>query len=137
MVHRYLADLCKLVRRQGIPAHLIFTHQGGTYAPWDKHLSFKPAINDDSIPGWSFYSHDPPDCGSLAADLESVGRKQWAASEWWRGGSNTAEWREHFERALAFKQCRLITVYNWEPFSRAPEAIAAVRAAAEQMTRPE
>lgn len=127
MVHRYLADLCRHVRQQGIPAHLIFTHQGGTYAPWDKHLSFRPAINDDSIPGWSFYSHDPPDCGSLAADMESAGRKQWAAAEWWRGGSTTAEWRKHFERSLAFKQCRLITVYNWEPFRELPEATAAVR----------
>lgn len=127
MVHRYLADLSRCVREHGIPSHLIFAHQGGTYAPWEEHLSFKPAMNEDSIPGWSFYTHDPPDCGSLAEDLESAGRRQWAAAEWWRGGSTAEEWQERFKRTLRFKQCRLITVYNWEPFSRKPEALAAVR----------
>lgn len=127
MVHKYLAGMCRIVRSKGIPAHLIFTHQGGTYAPWQKHLSFKPAINPDSIPGWSFYSHDPQDCGSLAADMEAAGRLQWAASEWWRGGNSVETWREQFERALRFKQCRLITVYNWEPFSRTADATAAVK----------
>lgn len=132
MVHRYLAEISRHVRRQGIPAHLIFTHQGGTYAPWEQHLSFKPAINDDSIPGWSFYSHDPQDCGSLAVDMKAAGRRQWAASEWWRGAGTTAGWKERFARTLAFKQCRLITVYNWEPFSKTPEATQAIRELAEQ-----
>lgn len=127
MIHRYLAELANLARSKGVPAHLVFTHQGGTYAPWDKHLSFKPAITPDSIPGWSFYSHDPQDCGSLATDLEAAGREQWAAIEWWRGGSNAEEWRQRFERTFAFKQCRLIAVYNWEPFSKTPEALTAVR----------
>lgn len=127
MVHRYLADACRLVRQQGVPAHLIFTHQGGTYAPWDKHLSFKPAMNPDSIPGWSFYSHDPQECGSLAGDMEAAGRRQWAASEWWRGAADAAGWRRNFERTLSFEQCRLITVYNWEPFSQTPEATAGAR----------
>ncbi|MBI4579780.1 MAG: hypothetical protein HY718_08765 [Planctomycetes bacterium] len=127
MVHRYLADLCRLVRQQGIPPHLIFTHQGGTYAPWDKHLSFTPAINDDSIPGWSFYSHDPTECGSLPADLEAAGRQQWGAVEWWRGGSSQAEWRERFQRTLSFKKCRLISVYNYEALAGIPEALAALR----------
>jgi hypothetical protein len=127
LVQKYLAGLSRIVRRQGIPPHLIFTHQGGTYAPWDKHLSFKPAINDDSIPGWSFYSHDPQDSGSLGKDLEAAGRQQWAAAEWWRGGANEAEWRQHFERTLSFKQCRLIAVYNWEPFMADAAALAAVK----------
>ncbi len=127
IVHRYLAELSHLVREQGVPAYLIFTHQGGTFYPWDKNLSFKPAINEDSIPGWSFYSHDPQDSGSLAKDLESAGRQQWGAVEWWRGGKDARDWRERFERTLAFKTCRLIAVYNWEPFAKNAAAVQAVR----------
>jgi hypothetical protein len=126
IVHRYLAEHAAVVRRAGIPPHLIFTHEGGTYAPWDRHLSFSPAINDDSIPGWSFYSHDPQDCGSLGADMEKAGRSQWAAVEWWRGGATAAEWRERFGRTLTFKRCRLIAVYNWESFKGLKEGMEAV-----------
>ena len=110
-----------------MPKHLIFTHQGGTYAPWDKHLSFKPAINDYSIPGWSFYSHDPQECGSLSADLEAAGRRQWAAVEWLRKSQNTEEWKERLRRTLGFKQCRLLNIYNWELLRDFPGAVDAVR----------
>lgn len=128
LVHKYLAHFTAIARNRGIPAHLIFTHQGGTYAPWDKHLSFKPAIIDDSVPGWSFYSHDPQDSGSLAKDMESAGRRQWGAVEWWRGAADEAGWKQRFERTLGFKQCRLISVYNWEPFKDTVPAVAAVKA---------
>ncbi len=90
-------------------------------------MSFKPAINDYSIPGWSFYSHDPPDCGSLPADLRAAGRRQWAACEWWRGAADEAGWRVSFERTLGFAQCRFVAVYNWESFREIPAALAAVR----------
>lgn len=136
LVHRYLRQLVREARRRGLPTHLIFTHQGGTYAPWEKHLSFKPAIVEESIPGWSFYSHDPPDCGSLPADLEAAGRTQWAAAEWWRGATDTAGWVQRFEQTLSFKQCRHVCVYNWETFAKIPEALAAVRVLVAATTRP-
>jgi len=127
VVHAYLERLSREARRRGIPRHMIFTHQGGTYAPWDKHLSFKPAINAWAIPGWSFYSHDPAACGSLAADLQAAGRRQWAASEWWRGAADQTGWRERFEATLTFKRCRLVCVYNWGPFRQPAPAHAAIR----------
>lgn len=126
VVRRYLEMLCRQACDRGLPRHMIFTHQGGTYAPWEKHLSFRPAINDYSIPGWSFYSHDPPDCGSLKADLEVAGRTQWAACEWWRGSADEAGWRERFGRTLSFKGCRFVGVYNWESFRSQPGATAAI-----------
>ncbi len=127
VVHQYLERLSEAAYRRGIPRHLIFTHQGGTYAPWYNHLSFKPAMNDYSIPGWSFYSHDPAFNGSLGSDLDSAGRRQWAASEWWRGATDQAGWRQRFQATLGFKECRLICVYNWEDFRDLPAAHAAVR----------
>ncbi len=127
VVQQYLERLSEAAYRRGIPQHVIFTHQGGTYAPWDGHLSFNPAMNAYSIPGWSFYSHDPADCGSLTSDLESAGREQWAASEWWRGATTQYGWRERFEASLNFKHCRLVCVYNWEPFKELPAAHAAIR----------
>jgi len=137
VVHRYLERLSEAAVKRGIPRHLVFTHQGCTYAPWDKHLSFKPAMNDYSIPGWSFYSHDPAECGSLSADLDAAGRTQWAASEWWRGAETAEQWRKRFEAGLRFKSCRFICVYNWESFKKYPEALHAVRELVEQPhTRP-
>ncbi len=129
VVHNYLLRLSKAAYELGIPKHLIFTHQGGTYAPWDKHLGFSPAINEYSIPGWSFYSHDPSDCGSLAHDMQRAGRTEWAAVEWLRSGSDAAQWKRNLERSLSFKEenARLISIYNWESFRKAPGAIEAVR----------
>ncbi len=127
LTQQYLLRCSAEAQRRGVPRHLLFTHQGGTYAPWEQHLSFKPAINDYSIPGWSFYSHDPPDCGSLPADLRAAGRRQWAACEWWRGAADEAGWRVSFERTLGFAQCRFVAVYNWESFREIPAALAAVR----------
>lgn len=132
VVGDYLQKLCTEAHRRGVPRHLIFTHQGGTYAPWDKHLSFQPAINACSIPGWSFYSHDPAECGSLAADMQAAGRQQWAASEWWRGAPDARGWRDTFERTLSFKRCRLVCVYNWSGFEKATGGPEAVRTLVEQ-----
>jgi hypothetical protein len=137
VVHRYLERLSQAAVKRGIPRQMVFTHQGCTFEPWDKHLSFKPAMNDYSIPGWSFYTHDPEKCGSLAADLDAAHRRQWVASEWWRGADSAAKWREQFEASLKFKSCRLVCVYNWEPFKKLPEGLQAVRELVEQaQTRP-
>lgn len=132
VIRRYLALLAKEVRRRGIPPHLIFTHQGGNYAPWEKHLSFSPAMNENSIPGWSIYSHDPQECGTLAGEMEAAGRQQWGAVEWWRGGATAEDWRERFTRTLEFKQCRLIGVYNWPPFRKDEAALAGLRGVVER-----
>lgn len=137
VVHRYLEQLSQAAVKRGIPRELVFTHQGCTYEPWDKHLSFKPAMNDFSIPGWSFYTHDPTECGSLEKDLAAADRQQWAASEWWRGAETAERWRRRFEASLQFKSCRLVCVYNWESFKKYPEALRAVRELVEQaQTRP-
>jgi hypothetical protein len=126
VVHQYLERLAHEAHRRGLPQALIFTHQGGTQPPWDEHLSFKPAINDYSIPGYSFYWNDPAECGSLGRDLESAGRQQWAAVEWWLGAGDRESWRRHLERTLAFKQCRHVCVYNWHAFAADKNAVAAI-----------
>lgn len=131
VVKRYLARLAHAARQRGIPRELIFTHQGGTYQPWDRHLSFRAAINDDSIPGWSFYSHDPAECGSLGADLDAAGQDQWAAAEWWRGGSTPEEWKQHFNASLKFKKCRMVCVFNWEGLREDAAGLRALRKLAE------
>lgn len=127
VVQQYLERLARAAVERGVPKEWVFTHQGGTYAPWEEHLSFRPAINAYSVPGWSFYSHDPAECGSLAADLKAAGREEWAASEWWRGGPDVATWRARFEATLRFKRCRFICVYNWESFVTDGNALEAVR----------
>jgi hypothetical protein len=110
---QYLEKLCRVAHDLGLPPDLVFTHQGGIYAPWDKHLPFWPALNPWSTPGWSFYNTDPRAAGALGAELDKANRKSWAACEWWWGGANSADWEDHFRRTLSFRDCRFICVYNW------------------------
>jgi len=109
----YLEKLCRTASDAGLPSDLVFTHQGGTYKPWDKQLPFWPAMNQWSTPGWSFYGIDPKDAGSLGKELTNLTQDRWAACEWWWGGSNPNEWEDHFTRTLKFHDCRFIDVYNW------------------------
>ena len=85
-----------------------------------------------SIPGWSFYSHDPAECGSLAADLVAAGQQEWAAAEWWRGGNTPEVWKQHFRASLQFKKCRMVCVFNWESLRQDAAGIQALRELAEQ-----
>ncbi len=112
VVRRYLEALCRVGHEAGLPRDLIYTHQGGTYAPWDKHLPFSAAFNRFATPGWSLYGVDPRAVAPLAEELEKRGER-WAAVEWWWGAPDKASWRDHFERTLRFMDCRFITVYNW------------------------
>lgn len=114
VVHYYLDTLCKTANALGLPRDLIYTHQGDTYAPWDKHLSFAAACNAYSLPGWSFYGTDPYTAGDLGDVLDRRKRQGWAAVEWWWPGSNRIEWLYHLQRTLSFKSCRFIDIYNWE-----------------------
>jgi hypothetical protein len=109
----YLEKLCRAGSEAGLPRELVFTHQGGTYKPWDRHMPFRAAMNRWSTPGWSFYGLDPNDAGPLGKELDSAKQQSWAACEWWWGGSNSSDWEDHFTRTLRFYDCRFIDVYNW------------------------
>jgi len=113
VTQRYLEKLCRAGREAGLSRDSVFTHQGGTYAPWDKHLPFWPAFNDWSSPGWSFYHGGPAEAGPLEAEMKAAGRERWAAAEWWWGGLTAGEWENHFRQTLSFRDCRFICVYNW------------------------
>lgn len=128
VVHKFLDTLSYTVNRLGLNKEQIYTHQGGTFAPWDKHLSFSAASNAYSRPGWSFYSTDPATAGDLIDVLDRRESSAWAAVEWWWPGTNKKEWMYNLERTLGFKNCRFVTIYNWDnSFERIPEGIAAVR----------
>jgi len=128
VVRRYLAVLSKAASEEGIPRHLLFTHQGGTYHPFEKHLPFDPSINEWSTPGWSFYGLDPDRPPQLRQALEDAGQESWAAVEWWWGAPDQAGWRSNFARTLGWKDCRFVTVYNWQSFRNNRQALEAVRA---------
>jgi len=113
VTHDYLERLCQVAHDFGLPREAVFTHQGGTYAPWEKHLPFWPAFNRWSSPGWSFYNGGPREAGPLDAEMKSAGQQRWAAAEWWWGGATASEWEDHFRRTLSFQDCRFICVYNW------------------------
>ena len=112
VTQRYLAMLARTVHACGIPTSRIYTHQGGTYPPWDMHIPFTAAVNQYSSPGWSFYGMDPAECRGLA---EVVGtHKPWAAAEWWWGAVTEQDWLDHYKRTLSFGNCRFIAIYNWD-----------------------
>jgi hypothetical protein len=114
VVYQYLDTLCETAYRLGVPKELIYTHQGGTFAPWEKHLSFRPASNPYSLPGWSFYGTNPNSAGDLSDVLDTRKQEGWAAVEWWWPGENKNEWINHLHSTLAYKGCRYLAIFNWE-----------------------
>ncbi|MHB9077544.1 MAG: hypothetical protein ACYC3X_08605 [Pirellulaceae bacterium] len=113
VTHDYLALLCAEAHKAGLPPDKVYTHQGGTYAPWEKSLPWWPALNADATPGWSFYFTDPVEAAGLGETLDSRGSARWAAVEWWWQGADEAGWRNHLERTLAFRDCQFLVIYNW------------------------
>jgi hypothetical protein len=113
VTRQYLETLCRTAHELGLSGQSLFTHQGGTYAPWDQHLPFSPAFNRWSSPGWSFYNLGPREAVPLEAEMKAAGCQRWAAAEWWWGGATATDWEDHFRRTLSFRDCRFICVYNW------------------------
>lgn len=114
MIYLYLNTLCKYVSKFGISKEELFTHMGGNYAPFEKHLKFWPAINNYSMPGWSFYSLDPATAGTLKKEMEEHKTKNWVAAEWLWPGQTSSEWTENLKKSYSFKCCKLLVIYNWE-----------------------
>lgn len=125
---RYLEMLCHEAHRAGLPPELVYTHQGGTYMPWEKNLPFWPAFNDYATPGWSFYGVDPAAADGLADELDRRSGGRWAAAEWWWGAPDVAGWKDHLWRTLNFKDCRFIAIYNWDCGFRLKDDIAGIEA---------
>ncbi len=110
----YLDTLCKTAHDLGLEQKFMYTHQGGTYAPWEKHLTFASASNQYAYPGWSFYATDPHTAGNMSDVLDKREKPGWAAVEWWWPGDNKTEWIYNLQRTLSYKDCRLMAIYNWE-----------------------
>ena len=135
VVHDYLVMLTEEAHKAGLPSELIYTHQGGTYAPWEKTLPFWPAFTKHATPGWSFYFTDPATAKGLGAMLDKKNDGRWAAVEWWWHGDDETGWRDHFARTLSFKDCRLIVIYNWNcglRFREHPKGMTALRTLIEE-----
>lgn len=128
VVGQYLTFLSKTAYDLGVPRDLLFTHQGGTFDPWEKHLSFGEATNKYATPGWSFYTTDPATAGDLPSVLAQLPQPGWAAVEWWWPGQNKLEWVNHLQRTLSYNDCRFLVIFNWEDMlEKSPDGIAAVR----------
>ncbi|HXI01044.1 MAG TPA: hypothetical protein VNI52_12310 [Sphingobacteriaceae bacterium] len=128
VVNRFLDTLCKTVYNLGVPKQLIYTHQGGNFAPWEKHLSFEAGSNNYSFPGWSLYSTNPNQAGDLGDVLDKRLNPGWAAVEWWWPGKNKNEWIYNIQQTLQFKDCRFLAIFNWENgLERYPDGIEAVK----------
>ena len=59
--------------------------------------------------------------------MAQAGRSRWAAVEWLWPGQDRAAWEDHFNRTFQFRDCRHITVYNWEGIEQDAGALAAIR----------
>ncbi len=128
VVYNFLNTLSHTAFKLGLPKNLIYTHQGGNFAPWEKHLSFAAGCNDFSIPGWSFYDTDPNNAGDLGEVIDKRIIPGWAAVEWWWAGSNKEEWIHHLNTTLQFKNCRFLAIYNWENgLEKSEDGIQAVK----------
>lgn len=127
VVYKFLDTLSVTTRKLGLPQNIIYTHQGGNYPPWDKHLSFQAGSNDHSLPGYSLYSTNPAAAGDLTDVLDRRKVSGWAAAEWWWPGSNKIEWMNNIQQTLSFKDCRLLAIFNWDSLDHFPDAVPAIR----------
>ncbi|MBC7654225.1 MAG: hypothetical protein H7098_07110 [Oligoflexus sp.] len=128
VVHKYLDTLSSVALNLGLPKSIIFTHQGGTYSPWEKHLSFSSGSNNYSLPGYSLYSTNPSTAGDLTDILDRRIEPGWAAVEWWWPGNNKNEWIYNIQQTLQFKDCRFVAIFNWEnSLDKYPDGIEAIK----------
>lgn len=127
MIHRYLEMWCREAASFGFTPGQIYTHMGGNYHPFERHLRFWPAINDYSTPGWSLYSLDPHHAGSLDAEMETAGRRSWAATEWLWLADSPEQILRNIQTAYTFRDCRMVVYYNWRGLVDNPAAREAIR----------
>ncbi len=126
LVADYLNFLARTAREAGLSREQVFTHAGGQFAPWEKHISHRVAVNKHSLPGWSLYNVAPENAGDLAETV-TKNKMAWCAAEWLPSAKTAGEWAEAYRACLRFGDCRFVAVYNWESIAAKPEAIAGLR----------
>lgn len=136
VVQRYLGLMAKTAAEVGLPSGKVYVHQGGTLEPFELHLPFSAAFNDWSIPGWSIYWKGPGEMEALDAAMARAGRSQWGAVEWLWPGQDAAAWADHFLQTFQFRDCRQITVYNWEGIREDSSALVSIRRVVEDWVEP-
>jgi hypothetical protein len=127
VVRRYLGLLAKAAGDAGLPPEKVYVHGGGTLEPFALHVPFEAVFNDWSTPGWSIYWKGPVDMPPIEEAMAQAGRTRWAAVEWLWPGQDRAAWAEHFVKTFHFRDCRHITVYNWEGIEHDAGALEAIR----------
>lgn len=125
----YLEFISRICHDAGFRRDEIFTHAGGQFAPWEKHYSHRVAINRFSLPGWSLYGLQPEAAGDLGSSLEKAGLREWAAAEWLPNARTPEQWQAAIDATLGFRQCRFLSLYNWEGVRNRPEAVEGIRRA--------
>ncbi|MBL7646752.1 MAG: hypothetical protein JNK74_11235 [Candidatus Hydrogenedentes bacterium] len=127
VVRRYLGLLAKTAADAGLPPEKVYVHEGGTLEPFERHIPFSAAFNEWSTPGWSIYWKGPADMAPIEEAMAHAGRTRWAAVEWLWPGQDRAAWAEHFVKTFQFRDCRHITVYNWEGIESDLGALEAIQ----------
>ncbi len=121
----YLRFLVALAREAGFTQRQIFTHSGGQFAPWEKHVSHKVACVPGATPGWSLYNTAPADAG----DLPKAATGEWCAAEWLTFAQTTEGWQDALHKVLSFRTCRFVNIYNYEGIVNSTAAQSGLKAA--------
>jgi hypothetical protein len=125
IIAMHLADLCALSAKLGVPRGKLFTHVAG----WKEgELVNDAALNPDSCPGWSFYTHasDPTKDEGVRRVLQKSDAPHWAAAEWLAHGDEH-NWRKSIECTLRDPKCRYLCIYNWSGIKNNQAAISAIQ----------
>lgn len=124
LTQNYLAFLSRLARGAGLKRNEVFTHVGGQYAPYHLHYTHRVAVNPDAIPGWSLYNTRPDEAGDLGQAVDAARTDgAWCAAEWLTNAKTADGWADDIRRTLGFRNCRSLSVYNWEGVRSRPEAL--------------
>jgi hypothetical protein len=125
IIAMHLADLCALSAKLGVPRGKLFTHVAG----WKEgELVNDAALNPDSCPGWTFYTHasDPTKDEGVRRVLQKSDAPHWAAAEWLAHGDEH-NWRKSIEGTLRDPKCRYLCIYNWSGIKNNQAAISAIQ----------
>lgn len=116
IIRFYLDHVASLAADLGLPRDKLWTHS----IIYDPASSGLGALTPYAQPGWSFYNMRPQDARGPLTPLDGT---PWAAVEFQPWGLSSGL----FARFFAYRNCRLINVFNWESIRWSPSSVAAVR----------
>jgi hypothetical protein len=139
VVQAFYSLLAQAALEEGLPRGKLMSHCGSNFDDMPTNLTKawntgEAAITSFTAPAWSIYSAaaDPGQLGPHGLDvaLDALGGSQWGIGEWYcfTCAGDKAAWGSALANSFAYRNSRLVHVFNYEAFYRDGTALEALRA---------